>query len=47
VAPPQATQPSDDEAGNVASVQGNVMATRNGVSRPARRKPSANDPPPP
>jgi hypothetical protein len=33
VAPPQATQPSDDEVGNVASVQGNVTATRNGVSR--------------
>jgi hypothetical protein len=33
VAPPQATHPSDDEVGNVASVQGNVTATRNGVSR--------------
>jgi hypothetical protein len=30
---PQDTQPSDDEVGNVASVQGNATATRNGASR--------------
>ena len=30
---PQATQSGDDEVGNVASVQGNATATRNGVSR--------------
>jgi hypothetical protein len=29
----EATQPSDDEVGNVASVQGNATATRNGASR--------------
>jgi len=30
---PQTTQPDADEVGNVASVQGNVTATRNAVSR--------------
>lgn len=30
---PQVTQPSDDEVGNVASVQGDVTATRKGASR--------------
>jgi hypothetical protein len=30
---PEATQPSDDEVGNVASVQGSATATRNGQSR--------------
>lgn len=33
---PQAPQPDADEVGNVASVQGNVTATRNAVSRPLK-----------
>lgn len=33
VTEPQAAQPSDDEVGNVASVQGNVTATRSGATR--------------
>jgi hypothetical protein len=36
--PAQAAQPSDDEVGNVASVQGNATAMRNGASRPLKLK---------